>query len=131
LLNNEAPVSSALTEFADSIARIGMFIMNIDNSIISSVRNSLEEGNLDEESFGVFRQLREMTHIACEKAKEVERVDEPHIVALAEVFNLMVRETMLSTKNLDSMTEDIGHLLELYGMMAVGSIMYMLPNNEE
>ena len=131
MLNNEAPVSSALTEFADSIARIGMFIMNIDNSIISSVRNSLEEGNLDEESFGVFRQLREMTHIACEKAKEVERVDEPHIVALAEVFNLMVRETMLSTKNLDSMTEDIGHLLELYGMMAVGSIMYMLPNNEE
>ena len=130
-MNNEAPVSSALTEFADSIARIGMFIMNIDNSIISSVRNSLEEGNLDEESFGVFRQLREMTHIACEKAKEVERVDEPHIVALAEVFNLMVRETMLSTKNLDSMTEDIGHLLELYGMMAVGSIMYMLPNNEE
>ena len=130
-MNNEAPASSALTEFADSIARIGMFIMNIDNSIISSVRNSLEEGNLDEESFGVFRQLREMTHIACEKAKEVERVDEPHIVALAEVFNLMVRETMLSTKNLDSMTEDIGHLLELYGMMAVGSIMYMLPNNEE
>ena len=130
-MNNDVPASSALTEFADSIARVGMFIMNIDNSIISSVRNTLEGGSLDDESFGVFRQLREMTHIACEKAKEVERVDEPHIAALAEVFNLMISETMLSTKNLDSMAEDIGHLLELYGMMAVGSIIYMLPNNEE